>query len=260
MRVVVLLLVLANLGYFVWSRWLTPAPASAAPTTGIEGLPRIEVLPPGAARPPPTPPAEEAPAAAPAVEAEPSVANEAVTAGQPAGAGAATCLTIGPFDSAAAADALVRRLAGSVYRVRRRSVDTELPDGYIVMIRGFPTKTAQERAQRRLSRGGLKDAYPLPRLADGFAVSVGLFSEQEGAERRAAEAKRLGFEPEVAARSRPAAAHWVDLAPAGGQPAAVDAAGPADPGWELAARQRIDTLARADASRLLADKQVVVCP
>jgi hypothetical protein len=257
MRVVVLLLVLANLGFFAWSRWLAPAPAALGPTTGIEGLPRIEVLSPGATPPPrpPPPTAVEEPAAPPAAAADPGVAD---ASGAP-GASAA-CLTIGPFDTAAGADALVRRLAGSVYQVRRRSIDTEIPDGYIVMIRGFPSTTAQERAQRRLSRGGLTDAYPLPRLADGFAVSVGLFSEPDGAERRAAEARRLGFEPEIAARSRPGAIHWVNLSPAGAGPAAAGTTGSADPGWELAARQRIDTLARTDAARLLADKQVIACP
>jgi hypothetical protein len=298
-RVVVLLLVLVNLGYFAWAQWIAPTPTGAGSArSGINALPRIELASRGASTPAVAPevPAQTEPERVDAVpdaqvgegaagEAAPSPVADSASAGAAAAASAAaaaaavaavaapvasssaaaggSCITIGPFDAVADADTVKRRLDGSVYDVRRRAVATDLPDGYIVMIRGLPTRAAQQRAQRRLRQGGLTDAYPLPALPDGFAVSIGLFSEKEGAERRAAEARTLGFEPEVNARRIPGSAWWVDVRPGTGsavQSATSPGPGSASPDWELAARQRVAALSDGNAARLLEDKQVVACP
>jgi hypothetical protein len=63
----------------------------------------------------------------------------------------------------------------------------------------------------RLKRAGLPDAFALPRLDSGYAVSVGQFSQVTTAERRARVVANLGFEAEVVGRQRPGAVFWLDL-------------------------------------------------
>jgi hypothetical protein len=62
----------------------------------------------------------------------------------------------------------------------------------------------------RLSRAGITDASV---MADTEArrISVGLFSERERADRRAAELRRLGLVPDVTERLRIGTSWWIDL-------------------------------------------------
>ena len=51
----------------------------------------------------------------------------------------------------------------------------------------------------------------MPPRADGRRISVGLFSERAGADRRARAVKKLGLEPEVTERTQAGTVYWIDL-------------------------------------------------
>jgi len=61
---------------------------------------------------------------------------------------------------------------------------------------------------QRLSSAGLRDAAA---LADSGQVSVGLFNEQAGADKRAAAVRAAGFEPVIEPRSHSVEQFWLDV-------------------------------------------------
>jgi hypothetical protein len=69
----------------------------------------------------------------------------------------------------------------------------------------------QARVIGRLNRGGLDDAFALPKLDDGYAVSVGLFSQAQRAERRALAVARMGLKADVVGRTRRGTVYWLDF-------------------------------------------------
>ena len=116
----------------------------------------------------------------------------------------------GPSGQRAAAQAL-QMLKQDGYEPRQRSAKGAVPDSYMVVIRRLKGEADQARVVARLNRGGLDDAFAIPKLDDGYAVSVGLFSQSRRAERRAVAVGRMGFKAEIVERTRPGTVYWLDF-------------------------------------------------
>ena len=210
-RNLLLSLALANVLFFGWAHWVDVAPAGRA----AANTPALQLTPTGAA------PAGGKPEAA------------ATTAAAVAAA-AARCVSLGPLADAAAVTALSTALRARNLNPRARTVQGAATDGYWVYIDKLRDPLERARALRRLARGGVRDAAA---LAESGQVSVGLFSEKSGADKRAAAVRAAGFEPVIEARSHEVSENWLDVDLASDIPApAVPAltAGlnlGAEPGW-----------------------------
>lgn len=176
MRVMFLLLVLANLMFFGWANWVDrPAirPRATTPVPALQLAPRTDV-PVASAAPP-------------------------------------RCRSLGPWlDEVAASVAnavLVRR--GLTPAPRR--VETREPDGYWVYIAAAGAEQ-QRNALRQLARAGVRDAAVVGDAAVDGRVSAGVFTEQPGAEERAAAVRRAGLTPVVEERQRTRSVWWLDVA------------------------------------------------
>jgi hypothetical protein len=80
--------------------------------------------------------------------------------------------------------------------------------GNWIQIGGFASPAAADEARRRLVDGGLADAY-LMQEGPEPVISLGVFREKERADRVAAIARGLGFEPVSTNRYRPAVEYWL---------------------------------------------------
>lgn len=157
-----------------------------------------------------------------------------------AGAGATSaqrCVSLGPFrelDIAAAATAMLKK---DGYEPRQRPANGPVPDDYLVVVGNLRNEADQQRVVRRLNRGGLDDAFPLPKLDDGWAVSVGVFSQAQRADRRRLAVARMGLDAKVLERTRPGTVYWLDIDLKPAVPGAPDPAAawlkPADPAQAL---------------------------
>ena len=175
MRALILTLALANLLFFGWSYWIDkPFAGRAAPVT-----------------PPPL-------QFAPALPAAPA----------PGPAAASRCSSFGPLTDPAAAAVVNTALRARNFTPRERAVQVDVADGYWVYIDNLRDADVRARALRRLARAGVRDAAA---LASSGQVSVGLFSEQTGANLRAAAVRAAGLEPVVEARSHPVKEYWFDV-------------------------------------------------
>ncbi|MEM9383772.1 MAG: hypothetical protein AAGA68_01825 [Pseudomonadota bacterium] len=230
MRAIALLLVLVNLGLLGWSRWVATAPMpSARPLpASVERL--ALVAPPGQVREDEVGGEVLADAS---VESDPQEAGEpappaAVPASIPAAelAGSqlvviapsaqAQCASVGPFlDLAGAAEfAAAVRARGLEPGQRRLASDVWV--GYSVMLPPLPSREAARATASALREAGVEDLYIEPGGDLRNAISLGLFSQRDGADRHAKAIRDLGFEPEIRDRTRTADVYFVDFeVPAG---------------------------------------------
>lgn len=261
MRVAFFALLLVNLVVFGWIQGSSPAAGPATSSANAASAGAASGTAPGrillASERPPTTPAVPGPASpadgmppadaalstvalegggttVPAAAGLASVPDGAVgpggtAAGSPSGLGAAAgaqrCVSMGPFSELELTAQATAMLKQDGYEPRQRPANGPVPDGYIVLIGPLPGEAAQARVVRRLNRGGLDDAFALPKLDEGYAVSAGLFSARQRAERRVLAVERMGLKASVVERTRPGTVYWIDFdlkTPAG-------AAGTADP-------------------------------
>jgi hypothetical protein len=201
MRVMFLLLLLANLMFFGWANWVDrPAPHARATSP----VPALQLA------------------------AHSGTAADASGVGVGVGGAAAArpaCRSLGPFAEEAAASAAGSVLAGRGFKPSARRVDGSVTDGYWVYI-AAPDAAGQRRVLRQLARAGVRDAAIVGEEANGGRVSAGVFSEQKGAEERAAAVRSAGLEPVLEERHRNTSAWWLDVPLAAGaaEPRADDAA------------------------------------
>lgn len=152
--------------------------------------------------------------AAAAVPAAPSVPTlELATVSAPSAATAAPptrCRSLGPFADAAAAAAASDLMRPRGWQPRDRSVDTSVADGYWVYI-GELTAAAQRGVLARLNAAGIHDAASMTQPEQSDRVSVGFFSDQSHAVRRAEQVRALGLKPVLDLHQRTVPMHWLDV-------------------------------------------------
>lgn len=174
-------LVLANLAFFAWARWLAPPDPDMAASEPLK-TPKVLLV------------------------------QEAGDASLQAVAGAAPrCVSVGPFASAAEAAVAAGLLGRSALGSRHRGGTASLPDGYWVYVGGFASAADLMVALRRIRRGGIADAEAMPASPEGRRISAGIFDQRERADGIAVRLRQLGLEPVVAERTREQEQFWVDL-------------------------------------------------
>jgi hypothetical protein len=196
---IVLALVLANAGYFLWSRGIaTPAEApaaSAAPTLKLASE---------SAEPHPVGASGDAPSAA-----------SADSAHDDAGAGLLTnvkrCISVGPFRDVAEAAHAATTLRSGGYDPRQRVADGEVWAGVWVYLPLPAAPATGDQLLAKLKAGGIDDALEMPGPNDASVVSLGLYSDQKRAQARVAQAQVLGLNPGIADRKRTGNVYWIDI-------------------------------------------------
>lgn len=182
MRLLVALLVFANVAWYGWTQWVqSPAPAATAATARPQG-----------------------PALTLAREAPPAAAPPAARATD-------HCRSLGPFNDltdAARASTLLRE---NSLEPRQRASEGVVWKGYWVALDGLPDRAAADGVIERLRRFGVGDAYAMPGDGGRITVSLGLFSERQRALRRMDDVKALGLEPRITERERSGTVYWIDV-------------------------------------------------
>lgn len=200
-------LLLANILLFAWNRWVVPAPRSAAAVSVVP--PRREAAAPATSIRPDDVIATPAPSEPPASAALPQPQASPPPPGVAASPGPGdTCVQVGPLPAAEAAAELGRSLASRGIPAAAIARDTQVWVGNWIQVGGFASPAAADEARRRLVAGGLADAYLMQEGAEPV-ISLGVFREKERADRVAAIARGLGFNPVSTNRYRPAVEYWL---------------------------------------------------
>jgi hypothetical protein len=190
-RTLFLLLLLANLLFAAWARWVAPAPSApghATPTaTGPASIQLLRELP--------------------ASGAQPSAGAELSAVDDPSLA----CVSAGPFLARADAERAAARLERLGFTVRLRDAPEDVRVGYWVRLEGLATPEDAENARAALQGAGLTDAIVITEEGIGPMVSLGVHTDLARAEATAAFARVAGFEPRTVDRLRSENVTWLDV-------------------------------------------------
>jgi len=171
MRIAVLVLVAANLLYFGWSSWVDHGGPDLTAVAAQPAKPKPQAPPP-----PPAPP---------------------------------PCATIGPFVNDIDAAAAEQMLTAAGWGTLKRAVTEPRIEGWWVYVT-HQTAGEQARTLNALRAAGMRDAFAMPDDPE-HKVSVGIFSEENRAEDRAARVQRLRFDAVVKERTSDQTVIWLDI-------------------------------------------------
>jgi hypothetical protein len=205
LKTIVVCLVLANVGYFLWARGIAGSTEPAVPPTPPMSLklasesPEAARAPVGAAGATGTTGGNGGVVAA---HAEPS--EELLT-------NVKRCISVGPFRDVSEAAHAATTLRGGGYDPRQRVADGDIWAGVWVYLPMPPSRAGVEQTLAKLKGGGIDDALEMPGPKDGSVISLGLFSEPKRAQARVAQVQALGFNPGLADRKRTGNVYWIDI-------------------------------------------------
>jgi hypothetical protein len=121
------------------------------------------------------------------------------------------CITIGPFNDVSEAAHAATTLRGGGYDPRQRSADGDVWAGVWVYLPLPPTKAAGDQMLAKLKAAGIDDALEMPGPNEGSVISLGLYGESKRAQARVAQVQALGFNPGIADRKRSGNVYWIDI-------------------------------------------------
>ena len=197
MKNLLLLLLLANILYFMWSRFV-----EEPPETGVAVVNQSELGPPlqisNTALP-------EAATSIGAVLGSGRSSDLAAVVGR-------SCVTVGPFRDGAEADRALAEYRNEGMLANVRSTQGQVFVGYWVQVRNIPDRETGNAMLEKLKAGGLGEAYLVPTEDEGLKISLGLFGDPKGAEQVELKATSLGLPVDVTQRTRDAEVFFVDIA------------------------------------------------
>lgn len=193
MRALFLLLLLANLLFLAWTRWVVPPPSgtpgfSAGTQTGTTPI-RLR--------------GEVSGATGIVQQTQAPVAPEPLLE--------AACVSFGPFVESAMADAAVERLRRLGFVARSRASVDEVRVGLWVRVPNLPTPADAANVLAALQMAGIGDAYVVSDGSPGNTVSLGVFSDRARAEEVAGIVRKAGYTPETSDRLRTMDVFWLDI-------------------------------------------------
>lgn len=197
MKNLLLLLILANILYFVWGM------LSADPTErGVAIIDESELGPPLNVL---SNRGSEAAASVGAVLGSGVPSDLAAVVGR-------SCVTVGPFKVSADANPALTQYAEEGMRTSLRSKQGQIFVGHWVQIRNVADRATGNAMLDKLKQGGLLDAYLVPTEDEGLKISLGLFGELDRAEKIELQAKSLDLAADIAPRFRDGTVFFVDIA------------------------------------------------
>ena len=195
MRNLLLLLVLANVLYFIWEMVAEEPPQNGVAIVEVSELgPPLEL----SRRP-------EAATSVGAILGSSGQVDLAAVVGR-------SCVSIGPFTSSAEAQRAFQDYLNEGMRCSVRSTREDFFVGHWVQIRDIPDRATGNAMIEKLVAGGLTDASLVPTDDEGLKISLGLFGQMSRAERVELQAKSLNLPAEISPGMRNTPVFYVDIA------------------------------------------------
>lgn len=191
-----MLLVLANILYFMWGRYVDEPDQTGVVVVDEADLgPPLDVSSIGVA---------DAVSGVGAVPGSAKPSDLSAVVGR-------SCVTIGPFRSNAEADGALAEYESEGMRASVRTTQGEVFVGHWVQIRNIPDQATGNAMLETLRAGGLGDAYIVPTEDEGLKISLGLFGEMSRAEKVELQAKSLELPADITPRTREDTVFYLDI-------------------------------------------------
>ena len=122
-----------------------------------------------------------------------------------------SCVTIGPFRVSGDADTAALEYTNQGMRVAIRSEQGQIFVGHWVQIRDVPDVQTANQMLEKLQAGGLSDAYLVRTEDEGLKISLGLFGEEDRAEKVELQARSMELPADITPRMREGTVFFVDI-------------------------------------------------
>ncbi len=196
MKNLLLLLLLANILYFLWGLF-----GSEEPTPGVAVVDETELGPP--------------------LDVTVRQDADAVTSvgavlgsGEPSALEAVvgrSCVTIGPFKVRSDADSGALEYNTDGMRATVREARGQIFVGHSVQVQSVESRAAGREMLTKLSDEGLSDAFIVGSDEAGYAIALGIFGNLANAEKVELQAESAGFDVEITPMTREDDVYFVDI-------------------------------------------------
>jgi len=209
MKNLLLLLILANILYFLWGMFGTEEP-----TPGVQVVDESDLGPP--------------------LQVTAQQDSDAITSvgavlgsGEPSDLNAVigrSCVSIGPFTVKSDADSGVLEYNADGLTAAIREERGQIFIGHSVQVQSVENREAGREILATLAEQGLSDAFIVGSDETGYAIALGIFGNLANAERVELQAESAGFDVEVTPMTRDDDVYFVDigLPPGRGAGAIID--------------------------------------
>lgn len=123
-----------------------------------------------------------------------------------------SCVSVGPFLGDLDADSAVLEYSNEGMRTSRRTIREDTFVGHWVQISDIADDATAKGLVATLHAGGLTDAYKTVTEDEGIKISLGLFGDINGAEKIELQARSLGVPAEVKPRLEDRKVYYADIA------------------------------------------------
>jgi len=202
MKNLLLLLILANVLYFLWGMY-----EEKTPQTGTEIVEEEDL--------------------GPALDIASAHKNQGLTSvGAVLGSGALSnleavvgrsCVTIGPLKRRNDADTAVLAYANEGMKTTTRATQAQIFVGHWVQIRDIADDATAKDMLAKLKVAGLSDAYLVRTDDEGLKISIGLFGDLDRAEKIELQARSVDVPADITPRMEDRPVYFVDVALQPGQ-------------------------------------------
>ena len=192
MRWLFAVLVLANIGLLMWATWYRDGLGEATPPRPVFH------------------PEQMVPLSAPGVALR-ARKNERVEAPLAAAKPRPRCVSVGAFASLPSADQAASRLTGEKLNAVRRQEERRSESSYWVHLAPFADRKQAEQRRKELEQLGIRDVLVMQDANGRPAISLGLFSQTDNAQKRLQELAQKGVTAQQEVRFRTESLTWFDL-------------------------------------------------
>lgn len=121
------------------------------------------------------------------------------------------CVSIGPFLSSASADSAATRLTNEKFSATRRDEERKSENSYWIHLTPFANRKQAEQRLKELEQLGIREMLIMQDANGQVAISLGLFTHADNAQKRLQELAQRGISAQQEIRYRTETLTWFDL-------------------------------------------------
>ena len=122
-----------------------------------------------------------------------------------------SCVTIGPFKLSGDADSAVLEYRNEGMRTALRSTQAQVFVGHSVQIDDVPSRALGRDMLKKLDEFGLGDAFIVGNDEDGLDIALGIFGNASNAEKIELQAASAGYEARISPMTQERTVFFVDI-------------------------------------------------
>jgi hypothetical protein len=122
-----------------------------------------------------------------------------------------SCVTIGPFKVSSDADTAVLEYTNEGMQAIMRTTTGQIFVGHSVQVKNVPSRAEGRAMLERLREAGLGDAFLVGNEEDGMAIALGIFGNADNAEKVELQARSVGYEVDISPMTREGDIYFVDI-------------------------------------------------